>query len=94
MLAAADVSFDVLWRNAAGDHPIVSFSHHFDPQPSGFNAVAYEADAPGLAAPARSNDQLILRFGAQGAATASVLAIPNSDGARAMGRIPSLTLPK
>ncbi len=88
------MTFDVLWRDAAGtDHPLASVSHHFDPQPAGFNAVQFEADAPGVAAPARSNDHLVLRFTAQGAGT-GILYIPNSDGANAMGRIPSLTLPK
>lgn len=82
-----------MWRNAAGDHSIASFQHHFDPQPSGFNAVAFEADAPGAAAAARGNDQLVLRFTAQGSGT-QLLMIPNSDGVRAMGRIPSLTLPR
>jgi hypothetical protein len=87
------VTYDALWRSTAGDHAIVSFSHHFDPPASGFNAQAYDADAPGVAAPAKTNDQLVLRFTAQGNST-QLLMIPNSDGANAMGRIPSLTLPK
>lgn len=85
-----------MWRNAAGDHPIATWSHHFDPLPAGptqFNAQPFEADARGAAAAAKANDQLVLRFSAQGSST-QLLIVPNSDGARAMGRIPSLTLPK
>jgi hypothetical protein len=82
-----------LWRDAAGDHPIATFTHHFEPQPMGFNAMPYEDDAPGVVAPAKSNDQLVLRFSAQGAGV-GVLYIPNSDGARAVGKIPAVTLPK
>lgn len=70
-------------------------THHFDPQPSGFMAVPFEADLPGAAAKAQANDLLVLRFSAQGAQPPpAVLFIPNSDGAHAGGRIPSLTLPK
>jgi hypothetical protein len=87
------VTWDVLWRDAAGDHPIATWSHHFDPLPTGYNAQSFEADAPGVAAPAHSNDQLVLRMSAQGAVT-TVSYIPNGDGAKAMGRIPSLTLPQ
>jgi hypothetical protein len=90
---SVDVTYDVLWRNGAGDHPLASFTHHFEPLPSGFNAQPYEDNALAAAAPAKSNDQLVLRFSAQGSST-QLLMIPNSDGVRAMGRIPSLTLPK
>jgi hypothetical protein len=94
VLSPADVTFDVLWRNADGDHPIVSFTHHFDPPASGFDAVQYEADADGVEAKAAGNDLLVLRMSAQGAAGETILWVPNSDGANANGRIPSLTLPK
>ena len=94
---STDITFDVLWRDAGNnDHPIVSFTHHFDPMPSGFNAVLYEDDAAGVAAPAKSNDQLVLRMSAPpgGYPDGTMLWIPNGDGASTMGRDPSLTLPK
>ena len=94
VLDQTDVTFDVLWRDGGGDHPIVSFTHHFDPPNSGFDAVGYEDDALGVAAPAKSNDQLVLRFSAQGPASEQTLFIPNGDGAKLNGRDPSLTLPK
>jgi hypothetical protein len=95
VLYPVDVTFDVLWRDAAGDHLVVSWTHHFDPPASGFNAVQYEEDAVGVAAKAKANDQLVLRMTAQGNYPAdTMLWIPNGDGASTQGRDPSLTLPK
>jgi hypothetical protein len=94
---STDITFDVLWRDAAGtDHPIVSWTHHFDPMPSGFDAVLYEDDAPGVAAPAKGNDQLVLRMSAPagGYPDGTMLWIPNGDAETTHGRDPSLTLPK
>src|SRR5438105_9833338 len=93
IINAADVTFDVLWRDGAGDHPIATWQHHFDPQAGGFDAVGFEADAPGVEAKAKANDQLVLRFTVQGTGT-GVLYIPNGDGTNAKGRIPTITLPK
>jgi hypothetical protein len=73
---------------------VASWTHHFEPQATGFDAVAYEEDKPGAAVTATKGDLLVLRFSAQGPATATTLYVPNSDGANAHGRIPSLTLPK
>jgi hypothetical protein len=93
-----DVTFDVLLRASDGDHPIVSFQHHFVPPPAGpneFDAVAYEADGAGVAAAAVANvDQLVLRFSVTGAPTQPTLYVPNGDAASTHGRDPSLTLPK
>jgi hypothetical protein len=93
VLNPVDVTFEVFWRDATGEHPIASWQNHFDPQPTGYNATAFEADAPGLAAGAKANDQLVLRFKAAGTGT-GILYIPNGDGAKAQGRIPTLVLPK
>jgi hypothetical protein len=90
---SVDVTFDVLWRSSAGDMKLVEFSHHFDPQPSGYNAVPFEADAVGVAAPAHAGDKLVLRFSASQSTAQGLLYQPNSDGANAMGRIPSVKLP-
>jgi hypothetical protein len=92
-----DITFDVIWREASGvDHPIVSFMRHFDPQPSGFNAVLYEDNALGPAANAKANDQLILRMtaAAGGYPDGQMLWIPNGDAEKTMGRYPNLTLPR
>lgn len=62
-------------------------------QPSGFDAVPFEATADGVAADASAGDKLILRFTASGT-TEAVAFIPNGDGANASGRIPFVDLPK
>jgi hypothetical protein len=92
------VTFAVLWRTSDGkDHPIVSFMHSFaasGPPMNGYApAIAYEADATGAAVPAQAGDELVLRFTATGNASDANLYIPNGDGNKAQGRIPSLTLP-
>ncbi len=91
IVKGVDVTFDVIWRGAGGERTIVTFTHHFDP-PDDFNAVPFEADAEGTAAPAVRGDTLILRMAASGA-TPGPSYIPNGDGALTQGRIPSLTLP-
>jgi hypothetical protein len=94
---STDITFDVLWRDAGNvDHPLASFTHHFDPQPSGFNAVLYEDNALGVAANAKANDQLVLRMSAPpgGYPDGTMLWIPNGDAEKTMGRDPNLTLPK
>jgi hypothetical protein len=89
-----DVTFDILWRDSAGDHPIATVTHHFDPLAAGnYQAQPFETDLPGAAADAKAYDQLILRFSVTSTSTGLVY-IPNGDGANAQGRIPSITLPK
>jgi hypothetical protein len=92
---AADVRYEVLWRTGGVDSLLVQFQHHFDPLTGAnpFDATPFEADARGLGAPARAGDQLVLRFSAVSASQGTVF-IPNGDGAKAHGRIPSLTLPQ
>ena len=92
MLAPVDVRFDVLRRGAGPDALIVSFSHHFE-SPAGYDAVAYEADAAGIAVAAGPGDRLVLRMTAVQAGSNGPVFIPNADGAHTHGRIPSLTLP-
>jgi len=94
---STDITFDVLWRDAANvDHPIVSFTRHFDPQPSGFDAVLYEDNALGPQVNAKANDQLVLRMSAPagGYPDGTMLWIPNGDADQTHGRDPNLTLPK
>jgi hypothetical protein len=96
VLYPVDITFAVLWRDAAGEHPIASFTHHFDPPSAGFDAVQYEDDAIGVAAKAKPNDTLILRMTAAdgGQPADTMLWIPNGDAEKTKGRDPSLTLPK
>jgi hypothetical protein len=89
-----DVTFEILWRKAAGgDVAIATFQHHFDPLPSGFAAQAYEATAPGPAITFAAGDQVILRYSGATTDTPSAY-IPNGDGFRANGRIPFIDLPE
>lgn len=95
-LVAADVTYELVWREAASgtEHAIAKWTHHFDPLPSGYMAQKFEADGDGVEAKASANDLLVLRFSATGDPTATQLWIPNGDGAKTGGRIPTVTLPK
>jgi hypothetical protein len=92
ILADVEMTFDVIWRGAGGDTVIVSFAHHFT-QVSASSAEKFEADAAGIAAAARSGDELVLRMTATKSTTTHTAYIPNADGSLTHGRIPSLTLP-
>ena len=96
VLESSDITFDVLWRDANGDHPIATWTHHYDVPANIQNAVQYEADAPGVAADAKSNDQLGLRMTAAAGnyPADTMLWTPNGDADKTNGRDPSLTLPK
>jgi hypothetical protein len=99
VLRPADVVFDVIWRHGGVDTPIVQFQRRFEPRTdeNKFHATRFEADANGAAVPANPGDLLVLRFSAPGmpdAGDEGVAYIPNGDGARADGRIPSLILPR
>jgi hypothetical protein len=96
VIEAADITYEVIWRGAGGDQPIVSFQHHFDPPPAGpgrYQAVPFEGAAEAAAVMAKSGEELVLKFSAMSASTAPSPFIPNGDGANAKGRIPSLRLP-
>jgi hypothetical protein len=95
IIASVDVQFDVIWRSGGTDKTLVSFTHHFDKQPTGFDAVPFEAQADGMAAAASPGDQLVLRFTALTTDPDTPMPyIPNGDGARTNGRIPTLMLPR
>jgi hypothetical protein len=96
VLDAVDMRFDVLWRAGGSDVTLVTFRHHYDPPPAGptqFDAVTYEADAAGIAVAAHAGDTLVLRFTVENGPTMPSF-VPNGDGAKTMGRIPSLKLPE
>jgi hypothetical protein len=97
VIASVDIRYDLIWRAGGGDAGgtdvvLATFDHHFDPQPSGFDAVAFEDEASGPAADAKAGDLLVLRITASNT-TASTAFIPNGDGASSNGRIPYVDLP-
>lgn len=98
IFAPVDVKFDLMRRRTGvGDQMIVSFAHHFE-QPTDpaqrFNAVPYEETRAGAAVPdVKKGDQLVLRF-TTASPNGGAPYIPNGDGDKTKGRIPSVELPK
>lgn len=85
--------FEVDLRRGGTDTAVVSWDHHFDPLGAGmFDAQALDADAPGTAIDFLAGDQIVFKYTGQSASSINAY-VPNGDGARAHGRIPSLTLP-
>jgi hypothetical protein len=93
ILQPVDVTFEVLVRRGDTDLPVVRWEQRFDPMPSGFDAVPYEATAQGVGVTFRSGDRLIFRYTGQSASSMNAY-VPNGDGVRQNGRIPNLTLPR
>jgi len=93
VIASVDIRYQLIWRSGGTDVVLAAFDHHFDPQPSGFDAVAFEGEAAGAAAAAGAGDLLVLRIIASNT-TASTAFLPNGDGANANGRIPYVDLPQ
>ena len=93
IIKPVDVTFDLIWRSGTTDHPLATWTQHFDPLP-GANYDAqpfeYDEDCPEIAT--ATGDQLVFRY--TGANTTSAEAyIPNGDGSHANGRIPYIELP-
>ena len=96
MLSAGDVQYDFIWRHGGTDTTLVTFTHHFDYDPSvGIRtATRYDADADGIAAAATAGDQLVWRWSVTAAdSSGQLVAIPNGDGTNSGGRFPSITFP-
>ena len=93
IIGPVDVTFTLIWRRGQADTTLAQWTRHWDPLPGGdFDAQAYEVDEPAPAIDRKAGDQLVFRYAAANTATASAF-IPNGDGFRANGRIPSITLP-
>jgi hypothetical protein len=95
IIDSCDVTFAVLWRTTAGDTPVATFTHHFDPAASISDAVLYDGTAAGIAVTPAAGDQLVLHITAANpaAGTGSLYGL-NGDGAADGGRKPFLTLPQ
>jgi hypothetical protein len=92
---SCDVQIDLLWRAAAGDQTLGTWTQHYDEPmgPTQFDAQPFEADASAAAVGA-PGDQLVLRYTVLSSAMGGFAYIPNSHGADANGRIPSVTFPR
>jgi hypothetical protein len=94
VLDTVDVTFSLILRRGATDTTLAEWTRHWDPLPGGgYDAQAYEVDEVAPAIQFEPGDQLVFRYA--GANTTSPDAfVPNGDGARTGGRIPSITLPR
>jgi len=91
---SVDATFTLIWRRGSTDTTLAQWSQHWDPLPNGkYDAQPYELDVDAPAIDWKSGDQLVFRY--HGVSTRLREAfIPNGDGARAHGRIPSIRLPQ
>jgi hypothetical protein len=92
VVASVDVKFELMARHGTDSVVLASWSKHFDPLASGYDAQPYEV---GKAAPAVEyavGDQLVFRYSATNTTKAEAW-IPNGDGTLAHGRIPNIALP-
>ena len=91
------VRFDIIWRTSGGhDVVLATTTHAFEPHPRGptfFDAILFETDLPGIAAPANPGDSLVLVFTTI-SGDSDAYYIPNGDGALVNGRIVNIKLPK
>lgn len=91
---SVDVTFSLILRRGATDTSLVEWTRHWDPLPaSSYDAQAYEVDEVAPAIQFEPGDQLVFRYAGASATSPDAL-IPNGDGARTHGRIPSITLPR
>ncbi len=88
--ASVDVKFELIARKDADTVVLSTWSKHFDPLASGYDAQPYEVDKQ--AAAVEAGYQLVFRYSATGT-TKTEAWIPNGDGQLAGGRIPNITLP-
>ena len=95
-MGTVNVRFEIVWRDATNKETVLAAAMHtFMPPapPNQYDAVAFEADLPGIAAPARPGDLLLLRFSVP-SGDSNGNYTPNGDGPLAKGRYPSITLPR
>lgn len=93
IIRPVDVTFDLFTRRGTTDTMLATWMQHFDPQPSGFDAQAYEIDQTCPATGFMAGDQLVFRYSAANT-TSSEAYIPNGDGNLSHGRIPHFSLPQ
>ena len=90
--ASVDVKFELMARTGGDSVVLSTWSKHFDPLASGYDAQPYEVDKQAPAIDILDGTELVFRYSASGTTKAEAW-IPNGDGKLAGGRIPSITLP-
>ncbi len=93
VIQSVDVQFDLLWRRNGSDTTLATWSVHFDPSGSDFDAVPAEVDEQAPAIDFRAGDQLVFRYTGSNTTTDDAY-IPDGDGAKKNGRDPNITLPQ
>jgi hypothetical protein len=87
-----DVKFELMARVGADSFVLATWSKHFDPLATGYDAQPYEISKTADAISLVDGAQLVFRYSAPSSAKADAW-IPNGDGNLAHGRIPNITLP-
>jgi hypothetical protein len=94
IIQPVDATLELIHRSGGSDVVLATWTQHFDPLPNGmYTAQAYELDVETAAIDRREGDQLVFRYSGSNS-TVLMAFIPNGDGDRTGGRIPSLTLPR
>jgi hypothetical protein len=90
---SVDVTLTLIWRRGQTDTTLGQVMQHWDPRPDGtYLAQTNEVDLTAPAIDYKSGDKLVFRYAGQSANLREAF-IPNGDGSRASGRIPSIRLP-
>jgi hypothetical protein len=90
--APVDVRFELMTRHGADSVVFATWSKHFEPLATGYDAQAYEVNKVADAIEFAAGGELVFRYSAYNTTKAEAW-IPNGDGAIAHGRIPSIALP-
>jgi hypothetical protein len=90
--AAVDVKFDLMARHGTDNLVLATWSKHFEPLSTGYDAQPYEVSKEAPSIDVVAGDQLVFRYSAANTIKTEAW-IPNGDGELAHGRIPSIQLP-
>ena len=93
--ASVDVTLSLIKRRGRTDFVLAQWTKHWDKRPDdSFDAQAYELDVAAPAIDYQPGDQLVFRYAGNGpSGVLDEAFIPNGDGVRYHGRIPSIALP-
>jgi hypothetical protein len=90
--AAVDVKFELMARQGADTVVLATWTKHFEPLATGYDAQPYEVSKDAAAIDVVAGTELVFRYSATNTTKLEAW-IPNGDGTLADGRIPNLTLP-